>query len=499
MTGLCEKGAKLLWEQCNEELYSQGLTYLQEAAYAGDPEAWFFLGRCYSWGDGTVGFNEKKAYDCYRKGAEGGSARAVLGAVRAGQYDGEMKKAAVLTLEESYQAVRDAAEAGDAFAAWQLAEALEGETLFSVLPEEERGKSRCLVWYEKAAEAGIVPAMVKMGKCFLNGQYTDKDLSRYIEWADRAAACGNVWGLYRMGLYHEERENDDAAFQYFQAAFRQGDAKAPLRLGRMYLSGQGTARDVAKAVECFKESASRGEMESYTELGNIFYRDEIVERDDEKAFYWYSKAYAAGHEEAALPLARLYLRHSEIQDYQKAEKLLKEAAEADTDGQACLALGNFSRDGLGGAPDMDSAVSWYEKGAEMGNPECMELLGCLYFQGEEGIETDYEKAFFWLNRCYEMGTLQSYSKLAYLYLKGEGCEADEEKARDFFERAAQTEYDGYAFYELGFLCERKNESPEDLERAAEYYQKAIEMGNESAVRRFSHFKKGLFGKWKVTY
>ena len=138
-------------------------------------------------------------------------------------------------------------------------------------------------------------------------------------------------------------------------------------------------------------------------------------------------------------------------------------------------------------------------GASQGNPECMEILGCLYFQGEEGVDRDYAKAFEWLNRCEEAGSLQSTSKLGYLYMKGEGCIADENKAKELFERAAQTECDGYALYELGFIYERKNESPEDLERAAQCYQKAIEMGNESASRRFSHFKKGLFGRWKITY
>ena len=104
---------------------------------------------------------------------------------------------------------------------------------------------------------------------------------------------------------------------------------------------------------------------------------------------------------------------------------------------------------------------------------------------------------FWQNKtvlqCFE--TL----KLAFLYMKGQGCEADETKARELFEKGAESECDGYALYELGYLYERKNESYEDLEKAAEYYRRAISMGNESAARRFSHFKKGLFGRWKVTY
>ena len=55
MTGLCEKGADQIWKQCNDAMYAQGVTWLEEAAYAGDAEAWFFLGHCYSWGDGAVG------------------------------------------------------------------------------------------------------------------------------------------------------------------------------------------------------------------------------------------------------------------------------------------------------------------------------------------------------------------------------------------------------------------------------------------------------------
>ena len=427
MTGLCEKGVELIWKQCNEELYPQGIEYLEEAAHAGDAEGWFFLGNCYSWGDGAVGFSDKKAYECYKKGIEGGSVRCVLGAARAGQFDEELKKASPCTLEESYRAVLQSAEEGDAFSAFQIAAAYEWEAIFDLLQPEEQKRENCYKWYEQAAKGGIVSAMVKVGKCCLNGQYVPKNEEMALKWADRCAALGNAWGLYRMGLHHLNLGNMEAAWEYFEAAAKQGALKAFLHLGRMYLNGQGTERDIGKAVEALEQAAKAEEPESFAELGNM------------------------------------------------------------------------SRDGIGGIPDIEQAVSWYEKGAEMGNAECMEILGCLYFQGEDGLDTDYVKAFSWLDQCHKAGTLQSYSKLAFLYMKGYGCDIDEERARELFEKAAETECDGYAFYELGYLYERKNESPEDLEKAAQYYRRAVEMGNESAGRRFSHFKKGMFGKWKVIY
>ena len=33
MTGLCEKGADQIWKQCNDAMYAQGVTWLEEAAY----------------------------------------------------------------------------------------------------------------------------------------------------------------------------------------------------------------------------------------------------------------------------------------------------------------------------------------------------------------------------------------------------------------------------------------------------------------------------------
>lgn len=499
MTKLCEKGVDLIWRQCDEELYPEGLHYLEEAAANGDPEGWFFMGHCYSWGDGAVGFNEKKAYYYYKKAAEAGSFRAVLGAARAGLYDAGIKKTAIYTLEESYEEVLSAAEQGEAFAAYQIAAAYEWETVFELLSEEERTPGRCFYWYKKAAEGGIVDAMVKVGKCYLNGQYIPKDPKQAMEWADRAASRGHVWGLYQMGLSHIMGENWEAANVYFEAAAKQGDLRAWLYLGRMYLNGQGTEQDLEKAVEALEKAASAGVVESFSELGHIFYQNELVEHDDEKAFYWYDRAHHAGRHEAALPLAQLYLKTAHVENCRRAEELLKEAVTLETEGQASLILGNIKRNGLSGEIDMEEAVSWYERGARQGNTECMEILGLLYFEGEDVLENDYEKAFYWLSLSREAGTLQACSKLAYLYLKGEGCEADEEQAIALFEKAAETEYDGYALYELGYLYERRNESPEDLNRAADYYQKAIERGYEGASRRFSHFKKNLFGKWKVTY
>ena len=197
MTGLCEKGADQIWKQCNDAMYAQGVTWLEEAAYAGDAEAWFFLGHCYSWGDGAVGFNEKKAYECYLRGASAGSARAVLGALRAGQYDEQMKQSARYSIEECYRQVRDAAEMGDVYAAWQMGEAVEWEDLADYMPQTESAREQCLFWYERAA-ARMVHTGKKMKKRHFAGRISAPPAGR----SGDSSRWGNITARKKTGKLH---------------------------------------------------------------------------------------------------------------------------------------------------------------------------------------------------------------------------------------------------------------------------------------------------------
>ena len=545
----CAQGADLIWKQCNEALFNDGLLKLETAAREGDSEAWYFLGHCYSFGDGGAGYNARKAYDCYRKGVRGGSALAAAGAYAAGLYDESMAKISPRTLSENYHLIREMAEAPDPYAAWQLASLIEEEKAGELLadkpapaknPEEPSEKpsekssekpsgepsgaspaepsgeapepsaaaeaevvsedpvpvpEESFRWYEIAAKGGIVRAMEKVGECLKTGTYTEKSTSRYLDYAAKAASLVRAWGLLETGLHVREERPEDA-FLYMDASARQGSLEAEYHLGMMYLRGEGCERNVREGEACLREAAARGHAGSALELGNLFYQDILVEREDDQAYFWYSRAYEAGEKDAVLPLARLCMGETENRSLHRAEALLLEADETDETGEAALALGNLYRDGLLGAPDPESAIEWYRRGAAKENAECMELLGSLYFQGEDGIETDYDRAFIWLSRCYEKGTLQQKSRLAYLYLKGFGCEADEEKAIRLFQEASEYEYDGFALYELGYIYETRD-TKDALDMAADYYRKAAAMGNENAVKRLQHFKKNIFGRWRV--
>ena len=507
MTEECRKGAELIWMQCDSARFPEGRTLLEKAAAENDADAWYFLGICYSWGGGDVGFSEEKAAECFRKGIQGGSALAVLGAMRAGLWP-DLRKTSSVTPEESFRSVREAAEGGDIFAAWQLAQTIEWEDLETErkrLTEEKPAPviitvpGECVPWYRKAAEGGIIQAMEKAGQMSLAGTYGEPDAEAYSFWVEKCAAAGSAWGLCEMGIYYASAGEAQTAREYLLAADSQGDARAVLPLGRLFLEDESSPETMERALGYLQRAAEQGDPESFRILAAVYDRGIRTERDVKKACYWYQRAFRAGDADAGLTLGKLYMEDTEIRNGEKAVRILEQTAETEdgaSAGEACRILGQIYHDGLGGVPDGEAAIHWYTAGAGFGNADCMERLGILYCLGEDGIEKDYEKAFHWLNLCWEKGTLHSCSRLAGLYLRGEGCEADEEKAVRLFETAARTEFDGYAYCELGRIYEARG-SAQDLAKAVEYYGKSMELGNETAARRLARFKKGMFGRWKV--
>lgn len=493
MSELCSQGADLIWKQCNEELFAQGLEYLERAAEDGDADALFFLGHCYSWGDAAVGFNDKKAYECYLAGAEAGSARCVLGALRAGQYDERLQAQARYSLAESLQIVMEAAAGGEPYAAYQLADGFYYDDFYDILPKSERAAGNCFKWYEKAGEGGIVNAMERAGKCCFSGTYTRKDVSAGLYWAEKAAAAGSAWGLLKMGLFTLEQQDYEAAFAYLYAAARQGDEEAPFYLGEMCLNGAGTEQDTEQAIAFFEEAARHDNRESFVRLGQIYSEGEY--ENYERACYWYSRAYSAGDHQVGLALGRLYCMPGEYQDFQKAERLLAEYAQGEEDGQACCLLAHLYHEGLIPGSGAEKAAAYFEQGASMGNDECIQILGHLYFEGEE-LPQNYARAYELLNSSWEKGTLRELCQLAYLCRNGYGCEKDEKRAAELYRKAAETEKNADAYYELGSLYEKGTQIQRDLEQAVDYYRQAALLGNDSARRRLTHFKRNIFGKWK---
>jgi uncharacterized protein YwqG len=127
--------------------------------------------------------------------------------------------------------------------------------------------------------------------------------------------------------------------------------------------------------------------------------------------------------------------------------------------------------------DYKSALECFTKAAELGHVDAIIRLGNAYSYDSNLCEVDIEKAMAWYEKAVELGNVSAIETLACCYIN-----KDKDKAFELFVKAAELgsisaiEYLALD-YEMGYSQERS------LEKAKEYYQKAIDLGSTNAKRR----------------
>lgn len=89
-----------------------------------------------------------------------------------------------------------------------------------------------------------------------------------------------------------------------------GDARAQLRVGLLYLRGEGVPQDYREARFWIEKAARQGLADAQTRLGTLYRDGTGSAPDPELARQWLEKAAGQGHAEAQIRLARLLLADS---------------------------------------------------------------------------------------------------------------------------------------------------------------------------------------------
>ncbi len=260
-----------------------------------------------------------------------------------------------------------------------------------------------------------------------------KDYKTAWQFYDWAKACMDKNG---------ENYNPEFAVKLFTEAADGGITVAKYKLGKLFLSGDGVEKDIAKAVEWLKQSAAgENEFAEYA-LGRLYLQGKEIEKDTITAEKYLLKAVSRGNKYAAYLLGKEYLCGENFdKNIQKSVEYLKLAAEKD-----------------------------FEP-AEY-------VLGKLYLQGEE-VGKDVATAEKYLLNAAGHGNKFAEYILGKEYLRGENFPKDVQKAIDYLKRAAEKGFD-FAEYELGKIYLFGNDAPKDTETALEYLNSAAANGNEYA-------------------
>jgi TPR repeat protein len=183
--------------------------------------------------------------------------------------------------------------------------------------------------YQSLASDGNVHAQAVLGRLYLDGGMLSRDNGRAFQWLLRAARQGDLESQTAIAdLYREGRgipqDSVEAAHWYGAAADR--SPYAAWRLGRLFETGDGVARNLHRAAELYEAASRAGLAAAQNSLANLYLGGVGVPVDYAKALELYRAAAEQGFSEAELNLAGMYFQGLGVgRDYERAYEWARRA------------------------------------------------------------------------------------------------------------------------------------------------------------------------------
>ena len=367
---------------------------------------------------------------------------------------------------------------------------------------------------------------------------------------------GNLLAIHDLGkLYSTDKlgeKNDEKSFSFYREALHaftviepNADSMFPYepryegqnmksadmrsyvwyRIGKMHCYGLGTEQNYEKAFEWFLKSAQEGNKFAQYSLANLYYYGNGAEKNLKEAFGWYMRSAKQGQPYASYAVAQMYSKGEYVEhDEKTAQKYYNQALSGflklEADGQAddnlFYKIGAMYKNGFGTEADMNKAIGYFKRSAELNNKnglyeygkalllgenitqdipkamDCLEkavrlgnlnakrFLALEYISGEH-IEQDIDKGIEMLTECADGGDPLSCFMLGKIYFKGEFVNRDLSRAEKYLLMADKDS--GHACYYLGKLYQE--EEKYDIDKAVEWLEKAVTYDDISAYASYS--------------
>jgi localization factor PodJL len=154
-----------------------------------------------------------------------------------------------------------------------------------------------------AALKGDPTAAYEIGVRYAEGKGVTSNFDEAAKWYDRAAQAGLVPAVFRLGTFYEKglsvKKDVDIARRYYMQAAERGNAKAMHNLAVLDADGGGKGANYKSASQWFRKAADRGVADSQFNLGILYARGIGVEQNLAESFKWFSLAAAQGDGDAA--------------------------------------------------------------------------------------------------------------------------------------------------------------------------------------------------------
>ncbi|WP_316226711.1 hypothetical protein [Bradyrhizobium sp. SZCCHNS3052] len=153
-----------------------------------------------------------------------------------------------------------------------------------------------------AALKGDPTAAYEVGVRFAEGKGVAANYEEAAKWYDRAAQAGLIPAVFRLGTFYEKglgvKKDADIARRYYVVAAERGNAKAMHNLAVLDADGGGKGANYKSASQWFRKAAERGVADSQFNLGILYARGIGVEQNLAESYKWFTLAAAQGDVDA---------------------------------------------------------------------------------------------------------------------------------------------------------------------------------------------------------
>ena len=346
---------------------------------------------------------------------------------------------------------------------------------------------------------------IRLGNMYLNGQGTEQDINKAVEWLNKAAEQNNPDALYQLGYIYSSEEysiaDTEKAFEYYARALENyieaekenENATAEYRIGRMYFNGMGIEENVSEAVKWLEKAALNHNATAAYQLYKIYSDGNLIEADFEKASAFLKMACLLENPYAQYTLGNIELENGNIE---RGIKLLNESADKEMS-FACYKLGGIYSSDEYGLLDETASQEWYSKALNLFKSDYKDRpnditscrLGNMYLNGQ-GTEQDVNKAVEWLNKAAKQNNPDALYQLGYIYGSEEYSIADTELSQNYYQKSLaiyKTSFDetpdGKAAYRIGTFYHYGLGVERSIDEAVSWYLKAVELGNIKAQEK----------------
>jgi hypothetical protein len=321
----------------------------------------------------------------------------------------------------------------------------------------------------------------------------------------KAATSGDRKAMYTLGCRNEHGDGTEKdltkAMAWYGKAADAGSIQGMNRLGEMYRDGDGVAKDYGKAKSWFEKAAAGGSSDAMNNLAMLYSYQRGFPMDYNTAFDWFQRSAKLGNAEAMNNLGMMYLEaRGVVRNYVMAREWFERSV-ALNNNSARIDLGHLYQHGLGVPQDIPKAIQLYETAAADEHPEAIEILGLLYRNGT-GVPKDLEKSREYFERAASLEDVGAMFELGQMYEGTDGYPRDPAKAKYWYEHAASKADQSLAnqwvsewamerlgdTYQSGIFTER------NYQFSLDWFKKAAQVFNSpNAMDRLAYFYEYGFG------